>query len=392
MIPFFPHEAQRRGLSQTYSGAVFSCYALAQLLAFPVMGRLAPHVGISRLYNVGLATAGVTTIVFGMLPHIPDSMAFIAACFACRSLEAIGTAAMHTAARAIIINQFPRTPNTAMSVSETLAGLGLSLGPAMGGGLYQLGGYGAPFYTLGGAMLVSSATNVWLMPTVKEEAPGAAAARRSWPGARLFRFLSAGENWLCCAVVLVVAMYVTALDPNLEPYVRVALGITPAELGLFFLAAGGCYTAASLVWGRLSDRVSNTYVLTAPCLLVGAVGILLIPPSPLLVGLTPFWWLTMTGMVVRDMSIGGAFIPIMHRMVRVCVAHGMENSLSTQAFVSAVFGAVFSFGNVVGPTLGGYITDLYGFPVAATALAAFGVLVAAACAVGALVLRDPMSK
>ncbi|XP_043240485.1 MFS-type transporter SLC18B1-like [Amphibalanus amphitrite] len=393
MIPFFPHEAQRRGLPQTYSGAVFSCYALAQLLAFPVMGRLAPRVGVSRLYNVGLATAGVTTTVFGTLPHIQDSMAFIGACFACRALEAVGTAAMHTAARAIIINQFPRSPNTAMSISETLAGLGLSLGPALGGGLYQLGGYGTPFYTLGGLMLVSSATNLWLMPSVREDTlPAAGAPRRGPPGARLLRFLSAAENWLCCSVVLVVAMYVTALDPNIEPYVRVALGVTPAELGLFFLVSAGCYTAASLVWGRLSDNISNTYVLTAPCLLVGAVGILLIPPSPLLVGLQPVWWLTMLGMVVREMTTGGAFIPIMHRMVRVCVAHGMENNLSTQAFVSAVFGAVFSIGNVVGPTLGGYITDLYGFPVAATGLAGFGVLVAIACVVGAVVTRNSLPK
>jgi len=82
----------------------------------------------------------------------------------------------------------------------------------------------------------------------------------------------------------------------------------------------------------------------------------------------------------------------MHRMVRVCVANGMENNLSTQAFVSAVFGAVFSIGNVVGPTLGGYITDLYGFPVAATGLALFGALVAVACVVGAVVTRDRLPK
>ncbi|KAF0288170.1 MFS-type transporter SLC18B1 [Amphibalanus amphitrite] len=263
------------------------------LLAFPVMGRVAPVLGVTRLYNIGLAVAGAATVAFGMLPIIQDSMAFIAACLTCRALEAVGTAAMHTAARAIIINQFPDNPNTAMSVSETL---------------------------------------------------------------------------------------------------RVALGITPAQLGLFFLVSSSCYTVSSLIWGRISDRVPNTYALTAPCLLVAALGILLIPPSPLLAGLQPAWYLLGLGMVIRETAIGGAYIPIMSRMVRVCVAHGMEDNLVTHSFVSAVFGAVFSIGNVVGPTLGGYITDLYGFPVAATGLAGFGVLVAIACVVGAVVTRDSLPK
>ena len=385
MIPFFPHEVQRRGLPQTYSGAVFSCYALVQLLTFPVLGRLAPFVGVTRLYNIGLAVAGSATVTFGMLPYIANSMEFIAACLTCRALEAVGTAAMETATRTIIINQFPNNPNTAMGVAETLTGVGLSLGPALGGGLYEVGGYGAPFYTLGCTMLIIAGINRWLMPAVEDAAAVAGAARQESSCAKFLRFFSAGENWLCCSVVLVVAMYFTSLDPNIEPYVRRTLGITPAQLALFFLVSSSCYTVSGLAWGRISDRVSNTYVLTAPCLLVCAVGILLMPPSPLLVGLKPSWWLLGLGMVIREVAIGGAYIPIMSRMVRVCVAHGMENNLSTQAFVSAVFGAVFSVGNVLGPTLGGYITDIYSFPMAATVLAAIGSLVAAMCAVGAVV-------
>ena len=251
--------------------------------------------------------------------------------------------------------------------------------------MYQVGGYGAPFYALGCAMLVAAFTNWWLMPVVEDAATDArAGAERQGPCGRLLRFFSAVENWLCCAVVLVVAMYLTSLDPSIEPYVRNMLGITPAQLGIFFLVSSSCYTVASLLWGRISDRISNTYTLTAPCLLVGAVGILLIPPSPLLVGLKPAWWLIGLGMVICEMAIGGAYIPTMSCMVRVCVAHGMENNISTQVFVSAVFGTMFSLGNVVGPTLGGYLTDLYGFPMAATALAAMGALVAILCVAGAV--------
>ncbi len=38
---------------------------------------------------------------------------------------------------------------------ETCVGLGMSLGPAIGGGIYGLGGYGLPFYVLGTLMLIN---------------------------------------------------------------------------------------------------------------------------------------------------------------------------------------------------------------------------------------------
>ena len=41
------------------------------------------------------------------------------------------------------------------SIVETSVGLGLSLGPAIGGFLYSIGGYGLPFFVLGGIMLAT---------------------------------------------------------------------------------------------------------------------------------------------------------------------------------------------------------------------------------------------
>ena len=77
MIPFFPVEAASRGVSQVTISAVFSCFALAQMVVSPVVGRVAPVVGVTRLYNAGIATAGVTTVVFGALYHISDTRLFV---------------------------------------------------------------------------------------------------------------------------------------------------------------------------------------------------------------------------------------------------------------------------------------------------------------------------
>ncbi|KAF0298241.1 MFS-type transporter SLC18B1 [Amphibalanus amphitrite] len=96
MIPFFPVEAASRGVSQAAISGVFSCYAVAKMMLSPLVGRLAPKIGISRLYNIGLALAGVTTLLYGLLNRIDDTQTFMGAAFAVRLVEAVGSAAIST--------------------------------------------------------------------------------------------------------------------------------------------------------------------------------------------------------------------------------------------------------------------------------------------------------
>ena len=371
MIPFFPLEATRRGVSQTVTGAVFSSFALTQLIVYPATGRLVPLLGVTRSYCLGLTATGVTTIVFGLLPCIRDKWTFIAACVVTRALEATAVSILSTAALTVVANKFSERTNTAISITETMAGAGVSLGPAVGGGLYSVGGYGLPFYVLGVLMLLSAGLTLLLMPAVGQPTrqPG-----RFWPMLRVF--VGSAEAWLCCLILLTVSMNWTSIDPGIGPYVFTAIGVTPAQLGLYYLVATGAYSVFSVAWGRLHDAVHNTYLLTTGCLVGAAAGLLLLAPSPLL-PLRPSWWLLGLGLTVTQMAQGGSFIPIFSKMLKACTAHGLENTVVTQAFVSSVFGTVFSVGNVVGPTIGGVIIDAAGFPVMVTCLAGWGLAVAA---------------
>ena len=378
MIPFFPVEAARRGVSETVTGAVFSCFAATQLAAYPVAGRVVPRLGVTRSYSAGLLLAALSTVAFGLLPMIEDTDTFIGACFATRAVEAVATTFINTASLTAVANKFPERTNTAVGTIETMTGVGISLGPAIGGGLYKLGGYGLPFYVLGCLFAVAAGLTWLLMPPVERP------ARRTEPLWLMLRvLLTSSEAWLCFLVLLSVSMNWTAIDPGIGPYVLSAMGVTPALLGLFFLGATGTFCVFSLAWGRLHDRIRNTYLLVAPCLVGAATGMLLLAPSPLL-PLQPARWLLGVGMTLNQLCQGGAYIPLFSRLLSTCTRGGLENSVQTQSFVSSVFWAVFSVGNVVGPTVGGAIIDRWSFPVLTTALAGFSLLAAVASAAQAL--------
>ncbi|XP_037093733.1 uncharacterized protein LOC119113538 [Pollicipes pollicipes] len=168
----------------------------------PFIGHLVPLVGLNRLYNFGLVTAGLTTIVFGTLNYIADTSTFVAACYLVRLVEAIGSEAITICGFTIAGSQFPSRVNRVVALMISSLTIGLALTPAIWGGLFALGGFGTPFYTLGVIMLLMAALNLRLMPTIQQAANGSSTNFSK----TLRLFAKSTGNWAC--MVTVFACYV----------------------------------------------------------------------------------------------------------------------------------------------------------------------------------------
>ncbi|XP_043213496.1 MFS-type transporter SLC18B1-like [Amphibalanus amphitrite] len=383
MVPFFPSEAASRGVSQTTISGVFSCFALTQMLLYPLVAPLALRLGVTRLYNIGIATAGVSTIAFGTFYHIPGGAGFIAACFVARVVEAAGTAAVSACGFTIIGNQFSGRSSSVVALVSAAQSAGLSVAPAIGGGLYAAAGFGLPFYVLGSVMVVTAAVNMRFMPAVEktDDSPSDVT--------KMFRTLAASpENWLCLLIVFCYSLDFFTFESCVAPYAVAALGITPATLGLYFTVATGSYVFTSILWARLAERTTNPYSMMSLCLLLVSASQLLIPPASFL-GLQPTWWLFGLGMTLQEALFGGAYIPCFQLMLAASVRAGLHDDLRTHAFVSSVFWSAYSLGTVVGPLAGGLLVDAYGFPLMMMAVAALTLTVAllTACQAGVRTFR-----
>ncbi|KAF0292818.1 Coiled-coil domain-containing protein 130 [Amphibalanus amphitrite] len=378
LVPFFPSEAEKRGVSQSLVGGVFAVYAFTQFAFAPMLSKLIPVMGASRVFHTGLAVTGVSTVVFGLLDFIPDADAFIVTCYVVRVVEALGTAAFVTAAYTIVANQFPENINLLVGTSETVCAVGIAAGPAIGGGLYTVGGYGLPFYVLGGVIVAATAISCVTLPWIGGDPQRVEVRRMSR------RMIRSAEAWLNVVVLLLVAVAWTALDPGLAPYVTTTLGLSPAHLGLFFLLASGTYAVVGPVWGKLCDDLPNNYVQMSLCLVLAAVGLAIIPPAPGL-GLEPSRSLVAVGMTMRELFLGGAFIPTFGNILRSGTAVGLSEGMGTQAFVSAIWCSAFSIGNTIGPLAAGLSDDAFGFPMTVTALSVITLLMAVPVAIQCLV-------
>lgn len=77
-------------------------------------------------------------IYFRTLVLIEDPTTFTVFCFVVRGMEALGASAYSTASYVFVVNAFPDTIGSVLGILETFVGLGMSVGPAIGGLLYSV--------------------------------------------------------------------------------------------------------------------------------------------------------------------------------------------------------------------------------------------------------------
>ena len=149
IAPFYPLEAAKKGVTESISGLVFSIHAFTVMVASPLIGIITPKLGAKRVLLTGILGSACAIVAFGALDYVKDTTLFIVLCFLVRICEALGSCAFSTVSYIYIMNEFSAVVGWAFGLLETFVGLGMSLGPGIGGGLYGLGGYALPFYLLG---------------------------------------------------------------------------------------------------------------------------------------------------------------------------------------------------------------------------------------------------
>ncbi|KAF4528886.1 hypothetical protein B566_EDAN017379 [Ephemera danica] len=236
--------AERKGASATEYGLVFGVFELVVFIVSPIFGKHLNQLGPKLLFNGGIFTVGSCAILFGLLDHVEGHLPFIGLSFVIRIVEALGNAAFLTASFAIIAKEFPDSVATTFASLETFFGLGLIVGPTVGGALYQVGGYTTPFAVMGSALFLSA-----VMTAVFELSPVVLGLMFVINGGT-YALTAPAFGWLC--------------DTRVRPKTITVLGCALVAVGfsLNFMAerAG---SGGSRTYGLISGLWTSTFALGA---------------------------------------------------------------------------------------------------------------------------------
>nr|XP_047145094.1 MFS-type transporter SLC18B1-like isoform X3 [Hydra vulgaris] len=370
IAPFFSLEGVKKNVSLTISGLIFTVYPLVVFILSPFIGKYMPLIGVKFLLIAGCFVEGTTEILFGFLGDINDRVTFESFCFVVRSFTAVGNAASSTAAISILSHTFPENMSTVFGVLELFTGLGFMTGPPLGGFLYQYGGFKLPFLVTGSMVLVVVFVVFWVLPSesaYQDQSYDKVAEKKIETGSLLQTIFVPGI--LILAVTRVFgSMVIAFLDPTITLQITsLNKNISLQKIGLIFLLPAVFYALSAPCVGYLTDKKLNgRNVIISGAFFVGTI-YLLLGPSPLLSSFIPRkLYILLIAVGALGLGVSCFLVPILSNMHRAGSKVGLPETMGTKTVISGIFNSCFSIGSVIGPTLGGFLTEHFSFQWAST--------------------------
>jgi multidrug resistance protein len=363
VIPLLPLYADRLHATPFANGSLIAVFSLMQLLFAPVWGRISDGVGRRPVLLVSLFGSAVSYLLLAGAWSVEML-------FAARILAGIAGANIPVAQAYMADVTGPDERAGAMGMIGAAFGLGMVIGPALGGGL-SLVGPRVPELTAAALCLVNVVLAWWRLP---ESVPP---TRRSARGFRHPLSLPALREAVAppgAAVLLAVFFLVTVgfavLEGTFSLAAKERFGYTPSQVDLLWLYMG---VVAVVVQGGLVGRLAKRFpermlvLAGAACLTAGFLWI------PMAGGRGAL--LAALGLVIAGQGLASPSLSSLISKTGGGRGHGQ---------VLGVSQSLSAGGRVLGPAGGGFVFGRYG--------AGAPYLVAAACAAGALGLVVPGAR
>lgn len=256
-------------------GLLTSVYALAQLVASPLVGRLGDRIGRRPILLGGLAGMAATQAAFGMTSSL-------AALYAVRVIAGVSTAGAIVAASAYVADLTSvRDRSRGMAGFGTAVSLGLVGGPVLGGvlsrpgllftiGWVRVDGYSLPFLVAGLLAMAVFVVSWRGLPESRPEESVAPGRETHTAGGRANE-VGAGLGLLLLLSLVTASQFGLALfEGTFVLYARGRLGLVPEQASLAFLVCGFVMAVLQLlVVGSLARLVPQLVQVAAGFALMG---------------------------------------------------------------------------------------------------------------------------
>ncbi|TRY62520.1 hypothetical protein TCAL_12376 [Tigriopus californicus] len=320
--PFYPQEAEKKGATPTQYGLVFGVFELTVFIVSPYIGQNINRMGGKRVFNTGIFTTGFCSILFGLLDKIQDGTWFIALSFVIRIIEAVGNSMFLCAAFTITAKEFPENVATMFACMETFFGVGLIVGPSVGGALYELGGYYLPFVSLGSCLVLAACLTLFLLPSNYDEDD----KNEEGPRKGMIAALQVPSISIAVLSVLCASSSVGFLLTTLEPHMR-QFQLTPVSMGLMFVVNGGCYAMTAPCFGVICDKWAHPTI-------VNYFGLTSVIASFTLLGPAPFFPIPtyisvcIVALILHGCALGATLVSGFSIAHKEAVRHGFPTTLT----------------------------------------------------------------
>ncbi len=339
IMPVFARRLENFGSGVAELGWITMGFALAQFVLSPVLGSLGDRIG--RRPIILLALGGYAAVNIGFL-FAPDTLSLMVL----RCLEGGLTAGLLPAAQATVGDIVP-AERRAQGVSIVMAGYGFGfiLGPFMGGLLYDMWGFAAPFIA-SSCMGLTALVFAWIMVPETHFSVRQNKIKVIRSGRKAFSIGYLPKPLMTFIILMLVSFTLTFtfafISPVMVFYVYNDLNFSATQFGLLVGVYGLAAVLGQLFLGSLSDKCGRKPVI-------------------------------ILGMVISSVFyVGMVFFSRFATCFAVCAVGGIGSALATAATsasildisaedhrsrVQGIRGSFMALGEAVGPLLAVFISS-----------------------------------
>jgi MFS transporter, DHA1 family, solute carrier family 18 (vesicular amine transporter), member 1/2 len=243
IVPLAPY-SPAGAMSEDRLALLYSTYALGVLAATPLFGFLGERIGYRRSMIFGVALSGIAIVLFWLAPNLP--LLLLA-----RLFQGASAAATWTVGLALIAEHYVQNRIKMMGYALVGSTAGSIVGPVIGGGLQQVGGYSLPLAVTAGMVAADFVLRVFLLPVERLHAS-------SSPD---LRALLIDRSVLAPALATALAAFGWGIVEPLLPADLERAGVASTEIGLIFTIAPIAYGLSAPLVAWASERVAIRWVI-----------------------------------------------------------------------------------------------------------------------------------
>jgi len=391
IAPFYPLVANKRGLSSLEVGFAIGIFSGLYFIVSATLSGNLGRLGRKRCYVFGMGLQGITMCAFGFLEFIHGHTLFLTLSLVFRALQGIGSGMAVTAAISLMTIHFKDQMQKMLAENEGFTGLGLMMGPTIGGLLYHAFGFLVAFEIVGGLLTLTVPVYMALVPEDnKEERTKAKIAHKSEAKEKLLdddvsrhshiesecdeimlndvrrptfmRILMIPRVFLGYLVLMGCFFTLSFYRVILSVHLKNAFGMDSLYIALVFASFSLTYIICGMIVARIPRTVDKRPLLSIGLLFLVAA-LFLSGPFHLNDELTLPNSLPMliTGVALVGFAMGFIIIPSGPEFLLAAKEYYETDGHILNDYASGVFNNGLALGLIFGPILGGVMDDAVGY-------------------------------
>ena len=338
MLPLLPFYVQAQDGGAAIAGGLMSMYASIQLVSGPILGALSDRYGRKPILLLCLFGTAISYLLLGLA----NSLVII---FIAVFIDGL-TGSNLTLAHAYVADTTnAETRARGLNYSQLAFGLGIMMGPVLGGTLSGLG-LGIPALVASFLAFANTAFGFFFLPESlsserRETKPTSHVFAWTSQFASIFRQKNI-QNFLIVLFLLNLAF--AGLQTNFPLYSNARFGWTPAQNSYFYLYVGLCGVfVQGVLFSKLQARFGERKLIPAGlfCMVIGLAGMASVPAA----------WMIFPAVAIVALGTGIS-IPSLTALVSLRVPENEQGRLmgGNQTLLALT--------NIFGPTIAGISFDV----------------------------------